>query len=49
MGREGENRKERKKEGSKRAVVETDRSKRTQGTEQNKGRLVRREEYSKDA
>jgi hypothetical protein len=42
LGREGENRKERKKEGSKRAVVETDRSKRTQGTKQNRGKTCQK-------
>jgi len=37
------------KEGNKRAVIETERSKRLQGIEQSKGRLVRRDKYCKDA
>jgi hypothetical protein len=49
MDREGENRRKRKIEGNKRAVVETDRSKRTQGIKRSKGRLVRRDKCCNDA
>jgi len=49
VDRERENRRKRKKDGNKRAVVETERSERTQGIEQSKGRLVRRDKYCKDA
>ena len=46
MDREGQNRRKRKKEGNKRAVVETEKSKRTQGLDQSKkGKLVRRDKY----
>jgi hypothetical protein len=48
VDRERENKIKRKKDGNKRTVIETERSERTQGIEQSKGTLVRRDKYCKD-